>query len=166
MTSRVPWGQTRMAIINWIEEQPAGEEFHYREIANELGLNTTTVSGGVNALVREHNPIIVRGDKTGWYRVTGWRREGHQLVLSGDGQTVQDTSLRLTPREVVQLEDALNASPQPVDWDRISKLRNTTAVEHDTPELMEVIGYLLNGDRLLRHEDGTIWEARPMLPRK
>lgn len=62
-----PYGSIRDAVNEWVDLFPAGKEFHYGDIAADLGVQLPTISSVMLKLVRADNPVVQRGKKVGWY---------------------------------------------------------------------------------------------------
>jgi hypothetical protein len=117
-----PYGAIKQAVQEVIRQMPEGTEFHYGDLAEDLGLQRPTVSGIVLGMARAIDPIVIHGNRSGSYR----------RVAAGNNQQKPE------------------AEPQ-ARW-----------AESPVGESMEVVVVKQNGNRILRGEDGSAWEASPM----
>jgi hypothetical protein len=127
---RAGHSEVRNAVITWLARQTPGEEFFYSDVAEELGYQMTSVSAVMNSLMRAARPVLGPGSRRGWYKVTGEVTGPPPVIAKAQGAAVADAGRPAS----------LPLPPRDV-------------------ELMEVLGLLRDGSKLLRDENGDLWKA-------
>jgi hypothetical protein len=130
---RAGHSEVRNAVITWLAKQAPGEEFFYSEVASELGYQQTSVSAVMNSLMRAVHPVLSPGSRRGWYKVTG------------------EVNGKVSPPPAIAQAQAAAV----IDAGRPASL----PLPPRDVELMEVLGLLRDGSKLLRDENGDLWKA-------
>ena len=132
---RAGHSEVRNAVITWLAKQAPGEEFFYADVADELGYRAPSVSSVVNDLMRAVHPVLSPGSKRGWYKVIG--------KVAGPPAPIAKAQEKA--------REAIGRSP----------VTSLPAPPRDV-ELMEVLGLLQDGGKMLRDENGDLWHAERM----
>jgi hypothetical protein len=61
------YGSIRDGIDSWLENAPPGREFHYGEIAEDLGTGPAGISAALLRRAKAGDPLLAFGSKAGWY---------------------------------------------------------------------------------------------------
>lgn len=61
-------GEVTGMVEQWIANYPAGVDFHYGEIADELDVPRPTISNIVLKMARKENPTVLHGRRAGAFR--------------------------------------------------------------------------------------------------
>ena len=133
--------EVRNAVITWLAKQAPGEEFFYADVADELEYQHGSVSAVVNSLMRAAHPVLAPGAKRGWYKVIG-KVAGPPAPIAAAQKKTREAVSRLENRTPATTP-SLPAPPRDV-------------------ELMEVLGLLQDGGKMLRDENGDLWHAERM----
>lgn len=73
---RAPYGAIKKAVADWIASAPAGAEFFYGDIAEDLGIGYPTISAALLKIVRSPSSPLRHGSKRGFYvKVASAERE-------------------------------------------------------------------------------------------
>jgi hypothetical protein len=130
------YGEAQRKVEEWIGNFPEETDFDYNTIAEECDIQAPTVSSIVLKMARADPPTLARGNIAGAYRrITGVEPVIHTRRRGVARGTVRKAAAQEAPES--------NRGAYPVG------------------DMMDIIG-VIQGGRLLRAEDGTIWTAKKL----